>query len=253
MKKIGLIIVSVVAVVAMVGVVGVASAQDQTPMPDRPGRLGQERGFPRLMERIPLLGDLLQIVADDLGVQPEDITGQMRGQTLAEVIAANGGDVEQISADLAAAITDRVNEAVASGDLTQERADAILANLGDMVQRALEGEGRLHQLRDRLHQPFAGDTRPLINAVVNATGLTGQEIIQEMRSGKTLGEVIAEHGMSADTVVAEAVAQVKETLDQAVTNGRLTQEQEDAMLNGLEAFYDTVLNGAFRPQASTDV
>jgi hypothetical protein len=93
----------------------------------------------------------------------------------------------------------------------------------------------------------------LFNAAADATGLTGQEIVQAMRAGKTLGEVITENGGSPDAVIATAVAQVKETLDPAVANGRLTQEQEDAMLNGIEAFYNAVMNGAFRPQASTDV
>lgn len=247
-KTIGLIVMSVVAVVAMVGV---ASAQDETS-----ARPAPQPGLPRLNEHFPLVGDLLQIVADGLGIQPEDIVAQMRGQTLADIITANGGDVEQISADLAAAITERVNEAVANGDMIQERADAILGNLDAAVERALNGElrGGLGRLGMRGQRSFLqNDTRPLISAIADATGLTGQEIVQELRAGKTLSELLDEHGVSADTVVASAVAQVQETLDQAVANGRLTQEQEDAMLAGLEAFYNAVLEGAFRPQASAAV
>lgn len=248
-KKIGLLIVSVVAVMAMVGVV---SAQEQPPTrPDRPG-LGQR--FPRLTERVQLLGDLLQIVADDLGVERADLVGQLRGQTLVDVIAANGGDVDQITVDVMAAVTERVNQAVADGNLAQARADQILSNLDELVQNGLNGELRdgIGRPRPLAQRPFLqNDTRPLINAAVDTTGLTGQEIVQELRSGKTLANVITETGGSPDAVIADAIAQVKETLDPAVANGRLTQEQEDAMLNGLEAFYDAFMNGSFRPQAST--
>ena len=41
----------------------------------------------------------------------------------------------QITADITAAITDRVNQAVTDGKLTQERADQILGNLDDTVQQ----------------------------------------------------------------------------------------------------------------------
>ena len=69
-KKIGLIIVSMVAVMAMVGAVG-AQGQPETP-PGRPG-LGQGQPGSRLADRVPLLGDLLQLVADDLGVDRADL------------------------------------------------------------------------------------------------------------------------------------------------------------------------------------
>lgn len=256
-KKIGLVIVSMVAVMAMVGVVGAQDSEQPTP-PDRPGL---EQRFPRAVEHVQFLGDLAQIVADDLGIERADLVGALRGQSLAEIIDANGGDIDQITADVIAAVTDRVNQAVADGNLLQERADQILAKLDETVVQALNGElrgalrdgiGRLGQgNRQPLGQrPFLqNDTRPLINAAVDATGLTGQEIVQAMRDGKTLAEVITENGGSPDAIIASAIAQVKENLDPAVANGRLTQEQEDAILSGLEAFYDAVMNDAFRQPA----
>ncbi len=257
-KTIGLVIVSVVAVMALVGVV---SAQDQGQQPTTPDRPGLDGRFPRLNAGVQLLGDLAQIVADDLGIERADLVEQLRGQTLADLIAANGGDVDQITADVTAAVTDRVNQAVADGNLPQERADQILANLDETVQSALNGT-----LRDGMGRPGLGsrlplgqrpflqnDRRLLINAALDATGLTGQELVQAMRDGKTLSDVITENGGSPDAVVASAIAQVKATLDPAVANGRLTQEQEDAMLNGLEAFYNAVMGGAFRPEASAAV
>lgn len=257
-KKFGLVIVSMVAVMAMVSVVSAQDTEQPTP-PDRPGL--QQR-FPRVGDHVQFLGDLAQIVADDLGIERADLVGDLRGQSLADIIAANDGDLDQITADVVTAVTDRVNQAVADGNLLQERADQILANLDETVAQALNGELR-GALRDGIGRPGQGnrqqgqrpfafnDTRPLINAAVDATGLTAQDIAQALRDGKSIAEVITENGGSPDAIIASAIAQVKENLDPAVTNGRLTQEQEDAMLSGLEAFYNAVMDGAFRQPANS--
>lgn len=259
--KFALVIVSLVAVMAMVGVVSAQDVGQPPAPPDRPG-MGQ-RGD-RLQNGFQVLGDLAQIVADDLGIERAELVQQLREQPLEEVITAMGGDINQITADVTAALTERVNQSVADGRLAQQRADQILANLDDVVQRALSGElrgawrdgigrpGRGNRLPLE-QRPFLNDIRPLINAASDAIGLTGQEIAQALRDGKTLSEVITENGGSPDAIVAGAIAQVKEMLDPAVANGRLTQEQEDTMLNGLQAFYEAVMNGAFRTEASAAV
>ncbi len=265
MKKIiGLVLVTVIAAAA---VVGVASAQAQTPNPPVPQAAS-----------VPFLGNLMQIIADDLGVQPRDILSQMRGQTLSQVIQANNGDLTQISSDIVTAVTDRVNQAVADGQITQDRADQILSDLDTTVQDALNGNpGRL-LLRGlaqggfgqrfpmqggfgqgfpmqgglgqgfRMQRPSALnlDAMPLIDAAHNATGLTGREIMDQMRSGKTLSEIITAKGGDPAAVEDAAIATATQRLDQIRANGNLTQDQENSMLDGLRAFYDAVLNGAFR-------
>jgi hypothetical protein len=267
-KKFVLILLSVVA---SVSVFGAASAQDATPEPPAQNPLPMPAG------NGPILGDLLQIIAQDLNLEPKDVLQQMRGQTLAEVIAAQNGDATKITADIVAAVTERVNQAVANGRLTQERADQMLANLTETVTQALNGELRgqfpgffggmggmgglrpgLNQNRPGLNQNRPGlnqnrpnmlnrDVHPLMSAVQDALGLTGRQLVDEMRGGKTLGEVIAAHNGDADAIVSAAIATATERLDAVRERGTLTQEQETAMLDGLKAFYQAVLNGAFRP------
>ena len=258
MKKIGLLII---AVIAAISVVGVVSAQDTTPQP-APSTAGNE----------PIMRQLLQIVADDLSLQPQDILQQMRGQTLADIIKANNGDLTKITADIAAAVTDRVNQAVTDGQLTQDRATQILTNLPTTIQNALQGQGPLSAARggfgfggrnngqnrqNPLRGPQLGglrpdmlgvDIRPLLSAVEDATKLTPRQIADQIRSGKTLSEVISANGGDPTAVETAAIATATKRLDQVRTNGNLTQDQENAMIGGLKAFYDAVLNGNFRPQ-----
>jgi hypothetical protein len=256
-KKVVLVALSLIAVLS---IVGAASAQEvpaepTTPgqeMPLRPLRPGQGPG-----RGGDILRELLQIVADDLQMEPRDILEQLRGQSLADVIAAQNGDVAMITANVVAAMTERINQAVADGNLAQERADLLLGSLEETVTNAINGVYR--DLRDGLRggdRPgqggmrgggLLGDTRPLINAAVEATGLTAQEIGQAVRGGQTLSEVISANGGDPAAVVSAAIASVTEKLDAAVTNGRITAEQESAMIGGLQAFYEAVLNGALRP------
>ena len=252
-KKLSLLIVAAIAVFAIVGVV---SAQRE--QPGRPGAGGQE----------PILRQLMQIISGELGIAPGDILVQLQDQTLEEVITANGGSVDEISAEITESITERVNAAVEQGTLAQERADEILAELAAQVQSAMNGEFaglRPGILRDLRQPGFDGDrrpgmrfprqhwgwndTRPLFNAAVEATGLTAQEIVQAIRSGSTLGGVISENGGDPSAVIRDALASVQTQLDEAVANGRITQEQEDAILAGLQAFYEAVMNGAWQDAA----
>ncbi|MBI1259835.1 MAG: hypothetical protein GC204_20395 [Chloroflexi bacterium] len=251
MKKISLLII---AVIAAISVVGVVSAQDQTP-PPAPAATGSGS----------ILRQLLQVVADDLNLQPQDILQQMRGQSLADVIAANNGDLDKITADITSTITDRVNQAVTDGKMTQERADQFLGNLDTAVQNALQGNGPLAQRRNGAPGPLRGplngglhpnmlglDVRPLLKAAQDATQLTPLQLAQEIRGGKTLAEVITAHGGDPAAVETTAIASATQQLDKVRENGNLTQEQETSMLDGLKAFYDAILNGNFRPMTVTE-
>lgn len=251
-QKIGLL---VVAAVAAVSIIGVASAQQGQPNPPPGGGRGAS-----------IVRELLQIVTDDLGIAPADLREQLQHQTLAEVIAANGGDVATITADVTAAITGRVNTALENGTISPERADAILSRLPEVVENALNGEysalrGFRPGLRDSFGRGQLGergglfgemlrlDALPLVNAAADATGLTAREIGEQIRSGSTLSEVISANGGTPEAVITAAVEAAQTRLAEAVANGRFTQQQADDILAGVRAFYDAAMSGTLRPNA----
>lgn len=266
-KKIGILLV----VIATALTVGVASAQDGNGngngggngrggfrSPDRPGRLGLLGDPPGIGLRL----NLAEIVADHLGIELRELLIELQDQTLAEVIEAYGGDVDQITADLITQVTERVNAAVADGTITQERADALLANLEEAVQDALSGDGARFGLGARLRgqlgqdRPRAGqffgrlDARhPLMNGVMDATGLNGRELMQALSDGSTLAELISANGGDPSAVVADALAQATERVNLAVENGNLTQDQATEIIEGLQAFYEAALTATNPMQA----
>ncbi len=203
-----------------------------------------------------LLRDVMNAVTEATGLTVQEIMAQMRDDdlSLAEVIAANGGDVEAVKAEIIAAATEKINAAVAEGTLTQERADQMLANLPDRVSAAMEH--RPSEVRPReVARAAAGLARELVNAVADATGLTPREILQQAREDEmSLAEVIAANGGDVEAIVAQVVAAATEQINAAVAEGRLTQERADQMLANLEDAINRLLDGRpgerpFRPGA----
>lgn len=70
----------------------------------------------------------------------------------------------------------------------------------------------------------------LIRSTSDLTGLTGEQVLNELRAGKSLAQIAAANGSSGDAVVQAVVAKVKERLDRQVAAGRLTQAQADQRL-----------------------
>jgi len=228
MKRFTLILM----VLSMMAVmVGIASAQDET-------RRNQARSG--------LIREIISATSAETGLDAREIITQLapEGATLADVIVANGGSVDAVISASVTNATDRINQAIENGTVTQDRADEVLANLEQLVTDAVNGD-----------LPLTGDANPrqgleraLITAVTEATGMQPTEIVAEVRGGKTLVELITESGSTVDAVVADAVATVTERVNQWVENERITQEQADELLANLESTFTDILNGDFRPE-----
>lgn len=90
-------------------------------------------------------GANLEDLAGFLGVEASVVRdGLENGQSLAQIAEANGKTRDELKSFLLSSITDKVNQAVADGKITQERADEKLENFS----------ARLDDLIDRQGAPF---------------------------------------------------------------------------------------------------
>lgn len=64
--------------------------------------------------------------------------------------------------------------------------------------------------------------------------VTIADLVAEIQAGKTLREVITDHGLDVDEIVAAFLAQREAALDELVEAGRLTAEQAEWMLDHME-------------------
>ena len=202
-KKIGLTIL-VIATVAL----SASAVSAQQGRPDRrPGRPPAQRLGARFQAGVQIL---MQAVVDETGLTPQEITQQVRaGSSLAEVITANGGIVDTVVANAVAAATERISEQVEAGNLPQERADEMIANLEITFSDAVNGE---------LPGRPGGQQRPLVQGVLReaaeATGLEVSEITQQLRDGATLAEILSANGVDIETFVDGLIADAQARFDE---------------------------------------
>lgn len=80
------------------------------------------------------------ILTNATGLEHAEIREAVRnGSTIADLIVANGGDVNATIILLVDEATDQVNAKLEAGDITQERADEILATLEDRITERVNG------------------------------------------------------------------------------------------------------------------
>lgn len=84
--------------------------------------------------------NLVTVVAETLEISEADVRAALaEGQTFAQIIADNGGEEQDVVDAYVAARTELLNQYVTDGKLTQEQADAMLANMAEEVEEHLQG------------------------------------------------------------------------------------------------------------------
>ena len=139
------------------------------------------------------------------------------------VPALAASDVSVVSSQ-----ADRLQQALAGlvtdGTLTQAQADKVASTL----ESADLGRG------PGGHGGPGGRGRDLSTAAT-ALGLSEDELRTALEGGKTLAQVAEDEGVDVDTLIAALVKAETERINEAVTDGRLTQAEADERLADLEA------------------
>ena len=124
----------------------------------------QEHRAEHRAEREERRAEHLSVVADALGITTDELAAQLsEGASIADIA---GDDVDAVIAALVAEATARIDEAVASGELPQERADQLLEQLEERITDRVNGErpgpGEGHgRGRGRGPGPFGGPGGPV--------------------------------------------------------------------------------------------
>ena len=182
-------------------------------------------------ERAAARAEKLAELATLLGMDAEALSDALRGgSTLADIATEQGVSVDTVIDAIVESRTERINDAVADGRITQEQADERLAELEERVTTRVN-EGRPDR-GDR--GPRGGRGGQNVEALAEVLGMDAEALAEALRSGSTLADVAAEQGVSVDAVVDTIVDGMTDRLDTAVEEGRITQEQADERLAELE-------------------
>jgi urease gamma subunit len=270
-SKTAFIVLGVVgALVLLLGGVGVAYAQwPEPPTGDQPfygmgqslGR-GAFYGRPfngmamrrRTFQDGPFQG-LIGIVAEATGLSQEEILDALRdGQTLAEIAEAEGADLEEIVDAAVAAAESRLRAAVEDGRLTEAQMEQALDRLAEELPQRLEQAWQPTGPAGGLLGRFGEGFWTMYDAVAEALGLEPEALFTELHDGKTVADVAEEKGVEMEDVreaLQDARAEArKEAIEQAVDEGRLTREQAEWMIEGLEEGFIPGARGLGRGRGS---
>jgi 3-hydroxyacyl-CoA dehydrogenase len=196
-----------------------------------PGKPGGPRG---------LHGEDLDVVAEALGMTPEEVREAVSdGQTIAQLAEAQGVPPQDVADALVAAEAERLQQAVEDGRLTQEEADERIARMEENMLERLESGERDPGGPGGMGGPGkpGGPRGPHgedLDVVAEALGMTPEEVREAVSDGQTIAELAEAQGVPLQDVADALVAAEAERLQQAVEDGRLTQEEADERLAHME-------------------
>ena len=149
-----------------------------------------------------------------------------------------------LTSALQGAFFDQLDAAVAAGKLTQAQANAIkqrieqsggIPRFDGFPPFGLHAFGGPHALGIRGH----GE----LGAAAKYLGLTNEQLLQQLSSGKTLAQIAAAKGKSTSGLKDAMLAAIKSKLDRGVANKMLTGQQEQQIVSQLSAHLDDLING----------
>jgi hypothetical protein len=165
----------------------------------------------------------------------EDLQAALEGgETIADLAEARGVELADVKAAADAAretaTRERIEQAVEDGKLSRERADWMLEGLD-------EGFG-----------PVPGGARTGkaggpggLDAAAEALGMSVEDMQLQLWGGRTMADLAESAGVDLETlqeaIKAAREQAMRERLAQAVEDGRMTQEQADWMIEGIDNGY----------------
>lgn len=132
-----------------------------------------------------------------------------------------------------------VQQAVQEGKLTQDQANRIL-------QRIDQGQFFVGPFFGKGGPAVHFDLRRHFDALAGFLGMNTADLMNELRSGKSLAQIAQEHGKSRDDLKNFLTQQFNQAIDQLVQQGRLTQDQANNAKSRFQSNLDRLIDSTFK-------
>ena len=128
-------------------------------------------------------------------------------------------------------LADALAPLVTDGTITQAQADAVIQTLREARPERAFGHHGFHAAQ----------------AVLDVLGIDADALRDALADGQTLAEIAEANGVTAQAVIDAMVGEAEERLDQAVDDGRLTEEEAGEKLAEITGHITGVVNGDIEP------
>jgi len=220
-------LVIIVGLVALMALAGTSVAYAQGPKTGmRDCGVGRTR----------LSSAALEAVAKELGMTADELSSQLKGGAIVADLADKAGvDLQKVRDAATAAekqaYREAIEKAVTDGKLTRAQADWMLQGMEQGYGMRGElgfGKGMLAENGE-------------MEAAAKALNMSAEQLSTQLWGGRTLAQLAEKAGVKLEDVQTAMANARKEAqraaIEQAVTDGRLTRQQADWLLQGLENGY----------------
>ena len=205
----------------IIGGAGVAIAQQ----PGNGTSGSGQQGNPNRGERGEKLGRItVEQIIKASGLDKELVRQALKdGKSLREIFAANGVDTQAVVQTVLGQLEARLKMAVQERKLTEEQAQKILAAAREALPKILDhhgtsgGDGGKPGSEHRLGKAS-------LNVAADAIGISAQNLLKELRNGKTIAQVALAHNVPVQNVINEMVAAANAAIDKAAAEGKIKPE-----------------------------
>jgi len=164
---------------------------------------------------------------------------------LAKAAEKRGVSVDQLTADLKARVTAKIDAAEQAGKLTAEQAAAKRAAVAEAAgckavatkARKARGKAKLAAFR-------------MLAAAAEYLDLPKAELWAELKQGTTLAQLASAKGKTVAGLQAAMLTKAKERLAKALAAGKITDAQRDALVGRLEQLAERLVTTSFGATAA---
>jgi uncharacterized protein YidB (DUF937 family) len=175
----------------------------------------------------------LESIADVLGMEPEVLRQAFAdGQSLADVIDAQGLDKDEVLADLITYANDKIKAAQEAGHITAEQADKLLDRLenGDFGTDWMDMVPFQPNLRQRIREGFKGYPGILLEDIAPALDMEPEDLRAALKDGQTLADIIAKKGLDEEQVFEDVKAALITRLEQVLADKEQAVQRAEELL-----------------------
>jgi lambda repressor-like predicted transcriptional regulator len=169
------------------------------------------------------------MIAKDLGMSVQDLNAALKsGKTISQLAQDKSVSLDTLVSDVTAQRAQQLQKAVLDGKMTQDQANKALSTLKDNITQWFNTGKRPNALK------IKQEINDMTGNLASQLGMTTDELKQALKGGKTLTQLAQEKGVSLDSLVNTLSAQRTEQIQQALKNGKITQDQANKALENLK-------------------
>jgi predicted DNA-binding protein (UPF0251 family) len=153
---------------------------------------------------------------------------------------------DQLNTDVKGAANDMVDQMLKDGTITSQQADQLRQEIQNgNFPGLLGGFGRFGGFGMMGKGEFGASLQGVVQAVAGKLNLAPQQILDQLKSGKSLADVASAQGVSRDDLKNDITTAVNTEVDNAVSSGKITQSQGDNIKSMLSSKLDQLIDRKF--------